>query len=86
MRLWLAASRSRRAGAVAEARTARREERLYQELARLERMIDLIKRMWAILNRAFAWRATVEAGADAVALATHRATAASWGRSTWSWA
>jgi hypothetical protein len=37
--------------AVAEARTARREERLFQELARLERLIDIVKRMWATVNR-----------------------------------
>ena len=42
--------------AVAEARTARREEYLYRELDRLERLAGLLKRMWAIVNRAAMWR------------------------------
>jgi hypothetical protein len=37
--------------AVAEARAARREAFLYDELARLERLAGLLKRMWAIVNR-----------------------------------
>jgi hypothetical protein len=36
---------------VAENRTARREAFLYDELARLERLAGLLKRMWAIVNR-----------------------------------
>ena len=46
-------TRQLRAGrlAVAEARTARREAFLYDELARLERLAGLLKRMWAIVNR-----------------------------------
>jgi hypothetical protein len=42
--------------AVAEARSARREEYLYRELDRLERLAGLLKRMWAIVNRAAMWR------------------------------
>jgi hypothetical protein len=36
---------------VAENRTARREAFLYDELARLERLAGLLKRMWASVNR-----------------------------------
>ena len=36
---------------VAEARAARREEHLYRDLDRLERMATLLKSMWAIVNR-----------------------------------
>jgi hypothetical protein len=46
--------------AVEQSRASRREERLYVELSRYERLIGIVHRMWAIVNEKAIWSGVEE--------------------------